>query len=170
MDERRIEASAIQARPLAVALGNGVPEPVPEPATSTPRPGYRPHRWALRRARGIAEALFSSEKGAPPAERLDWLGAELGQFLDRAGWRSGGFYKLGLWVVTLLAPLLIVRPRALWRLPLADRVRALRRMERGFAASVILAVKAILCIIYYEHPDVARESGYTSGCHQKVPR
>jgi hypothetical protein len=168
MHEPRPEASAFQARPLSVALDVPLAPPAPALPEAIEKPGERAHRWALRRARGISEALFSSETGAPPAERLDWLSGELRQFLDRAGWRSGGFYKLGLIVVTLLAPLLILRPRALWRLPLADRVRALRKMEKSFAASVLLAVKAILCILYYEHPDAAREAGYTGGCHPKV--
>ena len=160
--------SALPAQPVSVALDSPV-APAAEPLTlAPPKSAARAHRWSLRRARGIAEALFSSEAGAPPAERLEWLSDELGHFLDRAGWRSGGFYKLGLLVATMLAPLLILRPRALWRLPLADRVRALRRMEKGFAAAVILAVKAILCILYYEHPDAARETGYAGACQPKA--
>jgi hypothetical protein len=30
-------------------------------------------------------------------------------------------------------------------------------MEASFASAPILAVKAFLCVVYYEHPDVQRE-------------
>lgn len=33
-------------------------------------------------------------------------------------------------------------------------------MEKSFASPPVLAVKAILCILYYEHPDAAREVGF----------
>ncbi|HZA15237.1 MAG TPA: hypothetical protein VE618_12095 [Myxococcaceae bacterium] len=156
--------------PLDVAVTATVPALTAPPPPLTARPATAregERRWALRSARGIAEAVFSSEAGAPPAERIDWLASELAHFLQRAGWRSGGFYQLGLMLIALLAPLLILRPAPIWRLSLEDRVRALRRMERAFA-SVVLPVKAILCIIYYEHADAAREVGYASPCHPKV--
>jgi hypothetical protein len=167
MREPGTEVSALPARPTAAALDAVLNAPAPPLTAARSTPRDRTHRWALRSARGIAEALFSSENGAPRAERIDWLAAELGQYLERAGWRSGGFYKLGLLLVALLAPLLIFRPAPLWRLSLEDRIRALRRMERSFA-SIFLPVKAVLCIIYYEHADAARETGYLGGCHPKV--
>ena len=161
----RTTVAALDVSSTAAVPALTAPPPPLTVRPATAREGER--RWALRSARGIAEAVFSSEAGAPPAERIDWLASELTQFIQRAGWRSGGFYQLGLLLIAFLAPLLILRPAPLWRLSLEDRVRALRRMERAFA-SVVLPVKAILCIIYYEHADAAREVGYASPCHPKV--
>lgn len=168
MHEPRTEVSALPARPPAAALDAVLipPPPLTGVQTTSRAPTYG---WALQSARAIAEAVFSSGGGSPPAERIDWLSSELTEYVERAGWRSGGFYKLGLLLVALLAPLLIRRLPPLWRLPLEERVKALKAIERRFA-SVFLPVKAILCIIYYEHPDAARETGYPGGCPPKVGR
>jgi len=49
-------------------------------------------------------------------------------------------------------------------LPLGDRSHALEKMESSRFALPLLAVKAMLCIIYYEHPDAAREIGFDGAC------
>ncbi len=122
------------------------------------------HRLSLRAARAFIEALFSSDDvTAAPADRMDWLQGELDGLLCKASWRPGGVYKLLLLLICFVSPLHLGRPQPLWRLSVADRVRALRAMERGPLASVVLAAKAIICMIYYEHPAVARECGYTGG-------
>ncbi len=95
--------------------------------------------------------------------------AELESVLAHAGSRSARFYKLALFVVTFLAPLFVLKPVPLHRLSVRDRVRALERMEHSFAGSVVLAVKAILCLIYYEHAGVARDLGYSPGRHWVTP-
>lgn len=143
----------------------------PAPDASTPqriqiRPPSGHHRTGLKAARAFCEALFSTDEGPPPTERMDWLMGEFDDYLTVAGWRSGGGYKLGLIVLALLAPLMIFKFVPLWRLSLAERVRALRRMERSPLAVLVLGMKSILCIIYYEHPDAAREIGYST-CEQR---
>jgi hypothetical protein len=120
---------------------------------------------AIRATRAIAEALFCSEQGPPAQERIDFLLGEIDTLLTRAGWRSGGIYKLGLFAICLLAPLAIFRMPTLGRLPLVDRVRALRKLEHGATAALVIGVKAILCLMYYEHP-AATETGYTPHCKQ----
>jgi hypothetical protein len=108
----------------------------------------------------LAEALFSSEDGPPPAARLSWLCDELEDFLGRAGPKARLFFRLSLLAVSVLAPLMIRRLTPLRALPLAARTRALARLEESALALPLFAVKVILCILYYEHPDVAREIGY----------
>jgi hypothetical protein len=143
------------------ALTTALPPPAEVPALPD-----RPHfPRAIRAARGIAEALFSSGAAPAPTERVQWLAAELDLSLLAAGWRCGGGYRLALFVVNWLAPLMILRPGPLWRLGISDRVYALREMERSPVASVILAVKAVLSLIYYEHPEAIRETGYELGCN-----
>ena len=46
----------------------------------------------------------------------------------------------------------------------AQRVHALRRLENEPAAAPLFAVKALLSLIYYEHPDAAREVGFDGEC------
>jgi hypothetical protein len=37
-------------------------------------------------------------------------------------------------------------------------------MERTFLGPLLLALKTILCILYYEHPDAAAEIGFDGEC------
>ena len=107
--------------------------------------------------RAFAEALFSTEAGAPPAPRMDWLMKEMDDYLQRAGSRARFVFGLALYVVSFLSPLFIRRLPTLRSLEVQERVDALTRMEESFAAAPVLAVKAFLCVVYYEHPDVQRE-------------
>ncbi len=115
-------------------------------------------------ARAVAEAVFSTESGPPPGDRLDWLALELEDFLARAGSRTRWMLRLALVAVSLLAPLLAGRLPPLRRLPLPERIRALCLLENSRLGAPVLAVKALLCVLYYEHPDAAREIGFDAEC------
>jgi choline dehydrogenase-like flavoprotein len=119
-------------------------------------------RATVRAAVAIAEALFSRDSQPPETERLAWIEREIEDFLARSA-RARLALSLLVWIVSFVAPLLVGRVRRLGSLPLDVRVRALVRLERRFAEP-LLAVKAILCLIYYEHPDAAREVGYDGHC------
>lgn len=154
---------------LAPAPSNDVAAPVHHthaPASLPTLPLSGKHTKALVAARAFCEALYANEDGPPPRDRMDWLMGELDDLLTRAGWRSAGFYKFGLTLVSYLAPLFIFKLRPLWKLPLEERLRALRKMEATPAAALVLGCKTMVCIMYYEHPDVLREAGYLPGCHQ----
>jgi hypothetical protein len=117
-----------------------------------------------RDVRAIAEALFTTEQGPPPTERLDWLLEELEDFLDRVG--SGT--RLGLYgaaaALAALTPLAALHPEPIAAMPLSLRIEALNKIEGGPASGLVLALKAILCILYYEHPEAAREVGFDGAC------
>jgi hypothetical protein len=68
-----------------------------------------------------------------------------------------------IWLVTLLSPLLAGRLRLLPALPLELRISALGTLERRFGEP-LLAVKAMLCLLYYEHPGAARDVGFDGQC------
>jgi hypothetical protein len=123
----------------------------------------------LARLRSIAEAIFFGPRGAPPPARLDWLVAEAADFLTRAGARSRLVIRLSVFMVWVLAPLRIGRLRPLSRLPLPERVRALDHLERSRANPPLLAVKAFLSLLYYEHPDSQLEVGFDAGCAAPSP-
>lgn len=112
----------------------------------------------------VAEAVFSTTEGPPPGERLTWLKDELEDFLARAGSQTRLILRLALLAITIVAPLLILRLPTLGRLAVHDRVRALARMEDSALSAPVLAVKALLCILYYEHPDAQAEVGFDGEC------
>jgi len=112
----------------------------------------------------FAEALFSDERGPAPDERLDWLCDELEMFVKEAGPRARIVLEAGLFVSTWLSPVSIGLRPPLSRLSLADRWRALEKMETTKAGLAILGIKAIVCIHYYEHPDSLRDIGADVRC------
>ena len=118
---------------------------------------------SLRIARAIAESLFATDAGPAPRERIDWLELQVEDFLARIGLRARLVFSLMLRVVAVLAPLFIGKLSSLPSLPPEQRTRALLRLEERFGEP-LLAVKAILCLIYYEHPDAQREIGFDARC------
>jgi len=116
----------------------------------------------LGSARAFAEALFADEDGPPPAERMDWLMRDLEDFVDQAGVRVRAILTGGLFAATWVAPALSGHAPPLSRLSISERCRALDKLERSPLGLPLLAVKAVVCILYYEHPDVLREAGVTS--------
>ena len=127
------------------------------------RPGLPP--GALARARAIAEALFSREQGPPPKARLDWMQRDLSDFFGHTSLRSRLLFRACVFAVSALAPLLIWRWPGLVRLSLEDRIRALRAAEaRPPLSLALLAAKAILSIVYFEHPGASAEIGWDQRC------
>lgn len=112
----------------------------------------------------VCEALFMTEAGPPPRARINWLVDEAEDFLREAGRGATRSIKLLIVLVACLAPWLAMRPTALRNMPLELRVRVLDRMEKGLTGALIVALKASLCILYYEHPDVEAEIGFDGGC------
>ncbi|MBX3271086.1 MAG: hypothetical protein KF729_12545 [Sandaracinaceae bacterium] len=117
-----------------------------------------------RRARLVAEALFSTDDGPPPAARLDWLEEDLGDFFGHLGRRSRLVFVACLATIYFVAPLLAWRLCTLGALDWRARVHAIERLERSALSIALLGAKAILSIVYFEHPDAAREIGWTQQC------
>lgn len=124
-----------------------------------------PHGWA-KNAYAVAQALFSTEQGPPSEERLRWLVTELRDFLSHIGTRARIIYRLSLFLVAWIAPFWGWRLPPLRWLSVQRRIRILNRFERSLFGAPLLAVKAILCILYYEHPEVAKAIGFDGKCHE----
>ena len=125
----------------------------------------------LKAFRVVAEAVFSTSSGPPPPARMDWLVTELEDFMGRSGSYALFIMRLSLFALMVFSPLFIFAWPTLARLDVARRIEALTRMEESFASAPVLAVKAFICAIYYEHPEVERELGYgTFGPDRKVAR
>lgn len=115
-------------------------------------------------ARAVAEALYTTREGPPPTERLDWLVDDLDHFVAQAGPRAGRVFGLCLLAISVLAPLLALRCVPFRWLSLDTRTRALERMERSPFALALFGAKALLSIVYYEHPDAAASIGFDGTC------
>jgi hypothetical protein len=120
-------------------------------------------RW-LTRAAAVAEALFTVPETAPlePA-RLRWLQHQLHLFQQDVGGLGMLIFRTALWAVCALSPWLILRPGSFVRLSLADRVRAMHALEKSPLAMTLFATKALLCMIWFEHPTSARSIGVGGG-------
>lgn len=133
-----------------------------------PAPGLSPR--AMRRVRDVAEALFSTDEGPPLPARLDWMEKDLSDFFGNANWRAAFLFRTCLFTVTWLAPIILWRLPPIGRLAVGDRVEAIERFEHvPLAVLTVLAVKAILSLVYYEHPDSAQEIGWDQECMGRQP-
>ncbi len=117
----------------------------------------------------IAEALFTTEDGPPPEERLAWLVDDLDDFFVRAGGRALFLFRLCVVAISVIAPLLVGKLAPFRALGQADRLRALERLERSPLALAIFGAKTTLCILYYEHPGAAEEVGFDGSCLRGEP-
>ncbi|MFT3838270.1 MAG: hypothetical protein QM723_14905 [Myxococcaceae bacterium] len=140
--------------------------PAPEPEDDVRNRALKlPPKHVERAARDFAEALFCNEAGEPPdADRLDWVARDLMDFMARSAGRAGLILRLALFALTFLAPLFVFRPVPLGWLSVRRRVIALERMEASPLAPAALAVKAILCIIWFEHSATRAETHTPATC------
>lgn len=70
-----------------------------------------------------------------------------------------------------MAPTLIGRRPPFRALSLEARVEALEAMEKSPLGLAIFGAKAILCILYYEHPDAASAVEHDGRCmHSEAQR
>jgi len=130
-----------------------------------PRVGAGPMRWA----RAIAEAVFSPGDGPLDPERATWLQNDLDDFLAHAGTGARRIFRLCAFAITFVGPLFAGKFTPLYSLPVPERLRVLERVEKSVMAPALLAIKAMLCIVYFEHPDAVRDIGGPFGCKHEAP-
>ncbi len=143
-------------------MNPAVPARVSVPDSVPRGPGLSPtlHETAA----ALAEALFSTVDGPAPGHRVAWLCDELDHFIAYAGPRA----RLNLWLcltgVSVLAPLMVGRPWGFSAMPLALRREAVERLERSPLGLAVFGAKAMLCIVWYEHPENAAFIGADGLC------
>jgi len=118
---------------------------------------------ALENIRAFAEAVFATGDGPPPALRLDWLCAEVEDFLARIG-PARRTFLIGVFALSILVPLFSGRFTKMSSIPLPERVVTLTRIEDSALGGIVLGMKMLLCILYYEHPASARSVGFDGRC------
>lgn len=114
--------------------------------------------FALAAARAVAEALFATAEGPADPARITWVSAELLDFMGRAPGRARLLLTLSLFALTWIAPLFVWRLGPLAALELEARAEALERVEQSLLGPASLAAKAMLCLLWFEHPDTQRET------------
>lgn len=119
----------------------------------------------------FAETLFSDHSGPPARQRVESLARDAVALLVATTPRARLMFSVCLFVVLWVAPLFIRRAPGLARLPLPLRVAALEKMEHTAAgAALVLAVKAVLCILWYEQPESVAGIGVDPPCQPGVRR
>lgn len=118
----------------------------------------------LRRSIAIAEVLFQTDAGPVDPARLAWVKDEFRSFLGHAGpWARFLAGACSLFT-TVLGPLLCGKFSGFASLPIEERLRVLERLEASPFALVLLGIKTMLCILYYEQPEAAAEIGFDGLC------
>jgi hypothetical protein len=145
-----------------VSAVSSAPGRIEVPDAAPRQAGLRAGQRAAVRA--LAATLFATEEGPPDGARLDWLLDDLDDFLGRSGPRARGLFGLCVRAITWVAPWRVGALGPFESLDEPTRTRALERMERGPLGLAVFGAKAILCIVWYEHPDVARGAGYDGRC------
>lgn len=162
-------APSPSARGGAHALSHlPAPTRIEVPDRVTGRAGLSPRQLAT--ARAVAEALFTTDAGAPEPARLDWLCEDLNDFVAQAGDRARLAFALCLLGIAILAPLLILRLPPFRALSRERRAEALERLERSPFALAVFGAKAMLCIVWYEHPASRAEIGHDGLCMGRSER
>lgn len=171
MHAERHAERGVSARTLPVLPGPPGHEHLPQLAPQAAehdvvnREGNPLSDGSLRAARAVAEALFSDEQGAPDPGRVDWVVDDFGRFFAAGPPRARSVMRLCLFALTWVAPFFAGRPGTpLASLSREERMHALDRMEASLFGPAALAPKAILCMLWLEHPDTQRETGTEPTC------
>jgi hypothetical protein len=119
--------------------------------------------------RAVAEAMFSPD-GEIERARIDAHLDELDSYISAASKPVRAGLRLALFVVRVAPVLLFFRLTTIERLPVDDRVAVLLRLERSAVVSLSLAFtgwRAVMTLVFYEHPDELLRLGY-DGDERKI--
>jgi hypothetical protein len=111
----------------------------------------------------LARGLYDRGEGVPE-ERLEWAVRDLASFLAHAGPRTTFLLALTTLAVEWLPIFFIGRFARLSRLPPDARARYLEKLDASRLSIALVLPKALLGLVYYEHPDAVRETGYDGQC------
>jgi len=156
-----VDPELVEHHPLVTsrALLTGKVRPLPSTAGTCAATGSL-GSGPLDTLMSVAEALFSTYDGAPPPERIAWLRGELSDFMSRSTRTGRALFTLAAIVISIVAPLRVGSLPPFRRMSLKQRVHALQKFETSKLAPLLIAVRAIVCLIYYEHPDAVHALGF----------
>jgi hypothetical protein len=108
--------------------------------------------------------LFSWNGETPDTERLEYIEHDFADFYARSQGTAPLVLRLSLFVLMYVAPLFIFRPTSLRSLSIENRARALDKLEASPLGPAALAVKAMLCILWFEHEKTQLETHTQTSC------
>ncbi|MEZ4409470.1 MAG: hypothetical protein R3A52_23815 [Polyangiales bacterium] len=71
--------------------------------------------------------------------------------------------------MSVLSPWMVGRPGGFTTMPVALRREAVERLERSPLGLAVFGAKAMLCIVWYEHPENAAFIGADGLCLRRRP-
>ena len=126
-------------------------------ASPTPPEYALPAAGWQRALHAVAEALFESDTGPAQPRRVRWVLDDIDHFLMTVGGKSQLVIRASIEVVGRLGPLAVGSLAPFHTLSLERRRLALRRIERSPAGLTIFALKTLLSLHWFEHPDTISE-------------
>lgn len=99
---------------------------------------------------------------------MQWFVDDVDDFVAHLNLRAALLFRLCLFVVTWVAPLLVGRIAPLSSLSMSERIAALDALERTSASLALFGARAVTSLCYYEHPDAAAELGWDRKCLSAV--
>ncbi len=108
----------------------------------------------------VAEVLFQTHASQPDRAPLERLDAEVADMRSQISGLGMLVFALGLFAITWVAPLWSFKLPRFARHDAATRAHILERWERSPFGMSLFAVKAILCIVWFEHPDAAAHMNF----------
>lgn len=105
--------------------------------------------------KAVAAVLFARADGPAPDARLRWLASRVQDMRERIGGRGMFVFRVAVLLAMWAAPLWSLRVPPLSRHEIPVRARVLERWERSPFGMSLFAIKAILCIAWFEHPAEA---------------
>jgi hypothetical protein len=120
-------------------------------------------RYVRASLRALALGLFDRGEGIPEA-RLQWAIDDVESFLAHAGQKTSGLFLLAITLVEWLPFLMVHKLSRMSRMSSQARAEYLEAFDRSPIAIVLVLPKALLSLVYYEHPDALKETGYDGTC------
>lgn len=113
----------------------------------------------LRIARSLAATLFDDGSGVP-ADRLDFAMGELQGYAARAGRLTRLALRFAFWVLQLTPLFLCGIFRRFTSVSADIRQRCVGKLEGTRLGLVVVLLKTVLSMVYFEHPDALASTGY----------
>lgn len=110
-------------------------------------------------ATALSASLFDHGRGVPE-DRLAFALADVDDFTRRAGWKTRSAFIASLVLLEWIWPLRFGFMRRFSRLEPAKRLVLLERIENSGVAPLLVLPKAMLCLVFFEHPDNLKEIGF----------
>ncbi|AKU89722.1 hypothetical protein AKJ08_0109 [Vulgatibacter incomptus] len=107
----------------------------------------------------MAATLFEAD-GPVPRERLDFAIEELRAYVARVGFQTRLAFDAAFFVMQV-APLFVFgKLRRFTSLSTLARRRCIERLEQSRLGLVVVLLKTMLSMVYFEHPDALAGTGY----------